>query len=223
VWRQNANAPRVRAVQNAIGGWTFQEFLAADWDDGVDVQVESGSSRPKTQMQKLQTYMYLAQSGLLNLSDMAQKIKILEDVGMSNLLPGVEQDTKAAYKENADFMQWGEQLKQSVLQSNINTPEGQGQIQEDMAKMPIMVHPLVDDHALHFLTHRQLCLSPEFKSMPDQVQQVMFQHMLQHKQDLGINMMIPQMPSPPSPGMSSGAIQSGPNQQPGPAPGPGLG
>jgi DNA-directed RNA polymerase subunit RPC12/RpoP len=216
VWRQNANSPRVKAVKNAIGGWSFQEFMAADWDDGVDIQVEAGSARPKTQMQKLQTYLYLAQAGILNLADAAQKIKILEDVGMSNLLPGVQEDTKAAYKENADFMQWAQQATQAIMNSNIMTAEGQQAAQAPMADQPIMVHPLVDEHSLHFLTHRRLCLTEEFKALPDQIQNIMFQHMLQHKQDQQMSMMVPQAPSPPAPGMSSGAVQSGPNQPAGP-------
>ncbi len=212
VWRQNANSPRVRAVKNAIGGWSFNEFIAADWDDGVDIQVESGSARPKTQTQKLQTYLYLAQAGILNISDSAQKIKILEDVGMSNLLPGVEEDTKAAYKENADFMQWAQKLSQAATDAQINTVEGQQAIASAQAEMPIMVHPLVDEHSLHFLTHRRLCLTPEFKALPDSAQNVMFQHMLQHKQDMQMSMMVPQAPSPPSPtpGMTGGTGPTSP-------------
>jgi hypothetical protein len=194
VWRANANSPRVKAVRNAVGGWTFNEFIAADWDDGVDIQVESGSARPKTQTQKLQTYMYLAQAQILNINDMAQKIKILEDVGMQNLLPGVQEDTKAAYKENSDFMAWATQLAQTAANADIATPEGQQAISTAVSTPPIMVHPLVDEHTLHFLTHRRLCLTEEFKSLPEVAQQVMFAHMLQHKQDITMSMMLPIAP-----------------------------
>ncbi len=209
VWRQNESSPRVRAVKNAIGGWTFNEFSAADWDDGVDVQVEAGSSRPKTQMQKLQTYLYLGQAGILNLNDQAQGIKILEDVGMQNLLPGVEEDTKAAYKENMDFMQWAKQTSQAVMGAQVDSMQCQQDIQNQMAHMPIQVEPIVDDHALHFLTHRRLALTQEFKMLPDNLKQVFYMHMMQHKQDLMLSKLIPQAPSPPSPGMSGKAVQGG--------------
>src|SRR2546425_643916 len=75
-----------------------------------------------------------------------------------------------------------------------------------------LVQPLVDEHSLHFLTHRRLCLTEEFKALPDTAQNVMFQHMLQHKQDQQMSMMVPQAPSPPSPqsAMTGGAGPSSP-------------
>jgi hypothetical protein len=201
IWRQNARTPRVRAVQSAVGGWTFQEFLAADWDDGVDVQVEAGSARPHTQTQKLQTYMALAQAGLLNLQDQSQVIKILEDIGMTNLLPGVEEDTQAAYKENADFMAWARQVADRVLQMDLNDSTAQEQVKALLAQMPIRVQPLVDNHALHFLTHRRLALTPEFKALPDMVQNLLFQHMLGHKQDWTQSMVMLAPPAITQPGV----------------------
>lgn len=202
VWRQNAKTPRVRAVQNAIGGWTFQEFLSADWDDGVDVSVEAGSSRPTTQNQKLQTYMQLAQAGLIQLSDQAQVIKILEDVGMTNLLPGVEEDTKAAYGENAEYMRWASSVSKALLQApNMSDPTQQAAIQQTLANIPIQVTPLVDEHALHYLTHRRLCLTEEFKMLPVPIQEVMFAHMMQHKMDVLASKVFNQPPPITQPGV----------------------
>jgi len=201
VWRQNSKTPRVRSVRNAIGGFTFQEFAAADWDDGVDVKVEAGSTRPHTQGQKLQTYASIAQLGLLNMGDQSQVIKILEDVGMQNLLPGVEEDTQASYKENADFMAWAKQISDTALQVDINTPQGQTMIEEAMLGMPIMVTPLVDHHPLHFLTHRRLALTQEFKMLPDMCKAVFYQHMFQHKQDWTAHMVLFPPPAVTQPGV----------------------
>lgn len=186
VWRMNAKTPRVQSVKNALGGWTFHEFMASDWDDGVDIHVESGSARPKTQQEKLQTYMSLGQAGLLNLQDKAQVVKILEDVGMLNLIPGVQEDTKQAYKENAEFMQWAQQAS-SIVEQGTGAADGDmaQQFDQHMAAPPITVNPIVDAHDVHFLTHRRLALTDDFKQLPTVCQKVMFDHMMQHQQDMG--------------------------------------
>jgi hypothetical protein len=186
VWRMNAKSPRIRAVENAIGGWTFHEFMASDWDDGVDIKVEAGSARPKTQQEKLQTYISLGESGMLDMTDKAQVIKVLEDTGMLNMIPGVQEDTKQAYRENAEFMQWAKQLSQTVQNSaGAHDPQTQQAVNIAMSQPPILVHPLVDAHDVHFLTHRRLCLTDEFKGLPQICQKTMFDHMMQHQMDFG--------------------------------------
>lgn len=186
LWRQSSGAPRVQALKNALGGWTFKEFSRADWDDGVDIQVEAGSTRPRTQQEKLQTYGQLIQSGLIDPTDHAQKIKILEDTGLANMLVGVEQDTQEAYRENAEFMAWATQLVEAVTSGMPGLdPMVVEKTNALLSTPPIMVQPLVDNHALHFLAHRRLCLSDEFRALPDAAQQVMFLHMMDHKFDIG--------------------------------------
>lgn len=186
VWRMNAKSPRISAVESAIGGWTFREFMASDWDDGVDIKVEAGSARPKTQQEKLQTYISLGESGMLDMTDKAQVIKVLEDTGMLNMIPGVQEDTKQAYKENAQFMQWAQGIAQQVAASpGAHDPEAQAQLNQQMSVGPITVHPLVDAHDVHFLTHRRLALTDDFRSLPQLCQQFFFTHMMQHQLDFG--------------------------------------
>lgn len=185
IWRQNSRTPNVQAIKNAVGGYTFQEFDAADWDDGVDIAVEAGSARPKSQQEKLQTYEMAIQNGLIDPMDQAQKIKILEDTGLQNLLPGVEEDTKAAYKENADFMQWAQQVAESVMAEPQMGMDTHDQVNQMLMQPPIQVHPIIDNHAVHFLSHRRLALSDDFKKLPDAVQMAMVQHMMQHQMDFG--------------------------------------
>lgn len=185
IWRQSSKTPRVMAIKNALGGYTFSELQAADWDDGIDVEVEAGSSRPHTQAEKMQAYMQMAQVGVLDFTDEAQKIKMLEDLGFVNMRPGVEEDQKQAYRENAEFMEWARQLKEQILTQPLT--EADGLMAEAMSNHPIMVEPLVDDHAVHFLTHRRLCLSDEFRELPHQFKDIMFMHMLQHQADLPLS------------------------------------
>lgn len=189
IWRQNAHSPRVKGIKNALGKWSFKEFDASDWNDGVDIQVEAGSTRPRTAQQKLQTYVQLAQIGLINIKDQAQVIKILEDVGMTKLLPGVEEDTKAAFKENEEFFKWGNEYAQIALQHAQQGGDFSGdpehpyvqQTAEALKNLPIRVRPVVDDHAVHFLTHRRFALTEEFRLLPDTCQEVFYIHMKEHQ------------------------------------------
>ena len=186
------------AVRDAIGGFTFAEFMGADWDDGVTVEVEAGSTRPNTSSEKLQTYMQLAQVGALDFMDEAQKIKMLEDLGMLNMRPGVEEDTKHAYKENAQFMEWARQAAQSI--SAIPDPEMQQMAaMQQMGTMPVRVVPIVDDHAVHFLTHRRLALTEDFKALPQPLQQGWYMHMQQHQADMILSKAIKGMGMPQGP------------------------
>ena len=208
IWRSNANTPRVRAIKDMMGGYSFQTFMNADWDEGVDISVEAGSARPRTQQQKLQTYIQLAQFGLINIKDETQKVKILQDVGLSNLLPGVEEDTKAAYNENANFMEWARNLMKvasspSLPMQDLNS-QGVNQLQTAMMSLPdgralaevFIVQPLVDNHALHFLTHRRFALSQEFRSLPEMAKQKFYEHMAEHQQMLMMSMVMPGMGVP---------------------------
>lgn len=221
VWRQNANTPRVMAIKDALGGYTFQEFEGADWDDGVEVEVEAGSARPRTSQEKMQTYMQLAQVGILDFMDEAQKVKMLEDLGLINMKPGVEEDTKHAYKENQQFMQWareqGEQLQlmQGQMQQAAQgmPPEAAQMMQEQMmgqmaASMPVTVTPIVDDHAVHFLTHRRLAMTDDFKSLPQPFQMMWYSHMMQHKADI-LTSKIMNMPMNPAPQSGPGNLGGG--------------
>jgi hypothetical protein len=216
IWRDNAYSPRVLALRDAIGGFTFKEFQGADWDDGVDVMVEAGSSRPQTQSEKMQMYMQLGQVGALDFADEAQKIKMLEDLGMLNMRPGVEEDTKHAYKENAEFMQWARQSKEQL--ANIPDPNMQQMAAMQLAvSIPVHVLPLVDDHAVHFLTHRRLALTEEFQSLPAPLQSAWFMHMMQHKADVVASKILKMPMGPVEPGspVSSGSGAGSPGAPPG--------
>ena len=195
VWRQNAHTPRVMAVRDAIGGFTFAEFMGADWDDGVTVEVEAGSTRPNTSSEKMQIYMQLGQVGALDFMDEAQKIKMLEDTGMLNMRPGVEEDTKHAYKENAEFMEWARQAREQL--AAVSDPEMQAMAAQQLVMtMPVRVVPIVDDHAVHFLTHRRLALTADFKSLPQPIQQAWYMHLQQHQADMMLSKAIKGMGAP---------------------------
>jgi hypothetical protein len=212
VWRQNAHSPRVMAVKDAIGGFTFAEFTGADWDDGVQVKVEAGSSRPQTQTEKKQTYMEMLQIGVLDPQDEAQKIKLLEDLGMLGMRPGVEEDTKHAYKENAEFMEWARGVGEKLAPLAAD-PEMQAMAaQQEALAMPVRVVPIVDDHAVHFLTHRRLALTPDFKALPQPLQQAWYFHMMQHQGDMMMSKAIKGMGGPVGP--AEGAPPEG-GEQPG--------
>ncbi len=206
-WRQNAHTPRVQAIKDQVGGYTFKEFQGADWDDGVEVEVEAGSTRPHNQQEKMQMYMQLAQVGVLDFMDEAQKVKMLEDLGMINMKPGVEEDTKHAYKENQQFMEWARQGMEQL--SMVQDPMMKQMMAQQMsAQAPMMVIPIVDDHAVHFLTHRRLAMTDDFKTLPPEFQNMWYMHMMQHKMDI-LGSKILNMPMNPQGAGSPAAMQGG--------------
>lgn len=58
--------------------------------------VSGDEERARTNLRAVAREVEALRIGAINLADQAQVVKMLEDTGLTNLLPGVEEDTKAA-------------------------------------------------------------------------------------------------------------------------------
>lgn len=176
IWRQRAVFPRVQAVSKVSGSWQFMEFLGADLDD-VDIRVEAGSTRPKSQTGRQMLVQQLLQSGLLNVNDPEQRIKIFEEMGAQSLLPGAEADIKVVAEENAKFRAWAERV-------TIEEQQGGGDVPPEMLgavaqqTFPLKPNPIIDHHPTHLVHHRRFALSEEFRALSEVAQQLFVQHMI---------------------------------------------
>src|SRR3990167_11198083 len=103
IWRQRAIFPRVQAIAKTAGSWQFMEFLGSDLGE-VDIRVEAGSTRPKSQAGRQMLVQQALQWGLVNPNHPEQRLKLSEELGMTNLLMGAEADTKVVAEENMKFM-----------------------------------------------------------------------------------------------------------------------
>jgi hypothetical protein len=177
IWRQKAVFPRVQAVAKAAGSWQFMEFLGSDLGE-VDIRVEAGSTRPKSAAGRQMLIGQALQWGLLNPNDPEQKMKMFEELGMTSLLPGAEADTKVVAEENARFMAWAQEVAKEVeaLPDDMDPEEV---LMALMATFPLKGNPIIDHHPTHLVHHRRLALSDAFRALPEMLQNLFTQHILQ--------------------------------------------
>ena len=175
LWKQKAVFPRVQAVAKAAGSWQFMEFLGSDIGE-VDIRVEAGSTRPRSQASRQMLVGQALQWALLNPNDPEQKMKIFEEMGMTHLLPGAEADTKVVAEENARFMTWAQQAV-AALQDGQVPPEVA--LPQLLATFPVHGSPIIDHHPTHVVHHRRLALTDAFRSLPQVLQQLFIQHIVQ--------------------------------------------
>lgn len=176
IWRQRAVFPRVQAVSKEAGAWQFMEFLGADLDD-VDIRVEAGSTRPKSQAGRQMLIQQMMQFGLLNPNDPEQRMKMFEEMGAQSLLPGAEADVKCVARENAQFKAWAQQLTLDAQQNQDDPPEARQMVAQQT--FPMQGNPIIDHHPTHLVHHRRFALSDDFKAMDPMAQQMFVQHMIQ--------------------------------------------
>jgi hypothetical protein len=176
IWRQRAVFPRVQAVSKVSGSWQFMEFLGADLDD-VDIRVEAGSTRPKSQAGRQMLIQQLMQMQLLNPNDPEQRMKMFEEMGATSLMPGAEADIKCVARENAQFKEWGQRVTLQEQQGGADIPPEAIQ-QVAMQTFPLHGNPIIDHHPTHLIHHRRFALTDEFKAMSQVAQQLFVQHMI---------------------------------------------
>jgi hypothetical protein len=180
IWRQRAVFPRVQAVSKIAGAWQFMEFLGADLSD-VDLRVEAGSTRPKSQAGRQMLVQQMLQMGLMNPNDPEQRMKIFEELGATSLLPGAEADIKVVAEEDAKFMAWAQQVaKELEKPENADLPPD-AVITGVMQTFPLKVEALLDHHPTHLVHHRRFAMTEEFRALPEICKQLFVQqHLTQH-------------------------------------------
>ena len=180
IWRQRAIFPRVQAVSKAAGSWQFMEFMGSDIGE-VDIRVEAGSTRPRSQAGRQMLVGQALQWGLLNPNDPEQKMKIFEEMGMTSLLSGAEADTKVVAEENMKFMSWATQIQQELetnQEQNQDLPPEQI-MAAIMSTFPLEGNPVLDHHPTHLVHHRRLGLTDQFRALPKILQDMFVQHIVQ--------------------------------------------
>ena len=223
IWRQNTVFPRVQVVAQAAGSWQFQEFMGADLGE-IDIRVEAGSTRPKSQAGRQMLIGQALQWGLLNVNDPEQRMKIFEEMGMLSLLPGAEMDTKVVAEENAQFMAWAQSAMEALKDESINPQQG---FEALLKTFPIHIHMYFDHHPTHLVHHRRLALSEQFRALPEALQQLfaelhMKPHMLLAAQEQATGLGVTSIAAVAAAGAQGGVPgQSTPSGQPKTGKGPG--
>ena len=164
LYRNFAMSPLTRRAKNEFGAWTQQQFLRSDLSMDVDIRVESGSVRPKSSLSRLDAMQRLQAMGALDARYPEQRLRMLEESGMLSMIPGVERDTEAAMRENAEFHQWASSLMTAAM--DVRGPEELAALMR-VSPPPIGISLLVDEHVSHFIHHRRYALTDEYRRLPE--------------------------------------------------------
>ena len=112
--------PRIMKIRGSGGSYQVYQFTKADINGAVDVQVETGSSLPRTRAGRQSRIMEFIDRGIIAPD---QAYKYLDIADLKGLQAQFAQDEDQAYREN-------EKLNQGTPISQINVYNAQQQIQQ---------------------------------------------------------------------------------------------
>jgi hypothetical protein len=104
--RQFGPQERVWAVIGQNRGYTFKHFENAQLQAAVNVMIEDGSNMPKTALGKRAAIEQANQLMLLNPQDPDQRYALLENFGLSDLVPTLNHHVQAALTIQDQFEKW---------------------------------------------------------------------------------------------------------------------
>lgn len=100
---------RTLAVVTPNRGYTFKHFENAQLQGQISFVTEDGTNMPKTALGKRAAIEQANQLGLLNPTDPDQKYALLENFGLSDLVPSLNYHVQAALNIQDEFERWAEQ------------------------------------------------------------------------------------------------------------------
>ena len=155
--------PRKKTYENEMGSYETQEFTKADIQGGLDIQVEPGSTTPKSKAIENATILDLTKQGIVNAQDPKVNYKILEKLGQTELASGISEDIRDAAKEWNDFY--------NAVMENPDNPE------------MWVTRPRVgiDNEQIHLMDATSRAKSDKFWELPPQAQQIWVEHLGIHK------------------------------------------
>ena len=192
--------PRLLKVIGAGGIAKVRQFQGADIDGGFSFHAEAGSGLPRTRAGRQARIESLAQMGLIQPQQMWKYL----DVGdLKGLAQQLAVDEEQADREH-EYLKEGRPLNnitlaqaQSAIQAGANPETGQplqpgDDIQQILLEAALQPK-LQENLQVHLFKHAQWMNSPDFESLPFEVQQNAFTHYQETIQRL---YSIPQIPEP---------------------------
>lgn len=173
---QKYREPRPQYIQRLMSMNTeltidqIKDFLGKDLYDNCNAIIDPASSVPKMKAAEQAKLMELAQSGVLNLQDPANRSEFLQRMDILGFDSGYGKDAKRASYEN-------DMLDQLAVQPTGNKP----------------VVLDADKHDIHISIHQDRQKEPSFLELPFEVQQQYSQHIQQHEQMQAQMMQMQQM------------------------------
>ena len=103
ILRKFGTETRSKTFKNSMGSWETKQFTNADLNGGLTVQVEKGSSVPKSKAMEFVAITEDIKYGVINPQDPKVQYQILEKQGLTELASAVGEDIKDAMREWKDF------------------------------------------------------------------------------------------------------------------------
>ena len=150
IWREYADDERVSSVD--VGRWAMEKFSKAQLIGGVDISVELGQNKPRTQVGRRAVADQAIRLGLANPFDPGERMRLLELIGIPELMEDYKLDKQKAAEENDLFMQG----------------------------MPVQPPMPWDNHDIHLATHRNFMVSEKYRQLPPELQMAVYQHVDLH-------------------------------------------
>jgi len=180
IWREYADEERTSST--GLGRWAIEKFSKANLVGGIDISVELGQNKPRTQVGRRAVAEQAVRLGLANPFDPYERIRLLEVIGIPELMEDFKVDQQRAAEENDMFV----------------------------AGVPVQPPLPWDNHDAHIISHRRFTFSDAFKALPPPLQMAVFEHMQLHWMVLAQNAAMPRKTGSVNPnGENKGTAEGG--------------
>lgn len=99
---------RIINVARPNRGFSFRHFENASLQGAVEIHVEDGSQIPKTSLGRRAAIEQANNLGMINAQDPEQQYAVLGSLGLSDLMPSLDSNVKAALTQQDAFEAWAE-------------------------------------------------------------------------------------------------------------------
>lgn len=152
---------RLMSMNTELTADQIKDFLGKDLYDNCNVIIDPASAVPRMKAAEQAKLMELAQLGVLNLMDPANRSEFLQRMDILGFDAGYGKDANRASYEN------------SLLDELATDPNGM---------KPVVLD--ADDHQVHIAIHNDREKEPSFQQLPIEVQKAYAEHKMQHENAL---------------------------------------
>ena len=172
--RQYGPEQRTMAVVGPNRGYTFRHFENAQLQGAITIQIEDGSTMPKTSLGRRAAIEQASNLALLDPSDPDQRYTLLQSFGLSELVPTLNIHTQTALRLQDEFEQWATTMQgpnplamKPWFDANVHWTERIKWLNTDRMKDLIATNPMLEQVIVQHLAELQMILMPPAGVGPD--------------------------------------------------------
>lgn len=178
LFKKYPSGDRILSVAGENAPWKVKHFSNADIQGSVNVRVESDSTVPRSEHAQSARILAAIQSGLVQMDDPMDKLRVLKKLHLSDLAKTIDEDVVSAVKEHEKLLGMS---REEVEALSILVQDAQQQNNGEIPLLPIRVKPFIDNDQVHIQKHRSFALSDE--GAPYEV--ILSVHIAEHYMNMG--------------------------------------